>query len=68
MGLILLATRGNSPVSSLLAVIVACAVYVALIFKLGTFSTDELELAREGMGFVKPLIARWSNQPQEKTP
>jgi len=68
MGLILLATRGNSPVSSLLAVIVACAVYVALIFKLGTFSADELELAREGMGFVKPLIARWSNQPQEKTP
>jgi len=43
-------------------------VYVALIFKLGTFSADELQLAREGMGFVKPLIARWSNQPQEKIP
>jgi len=68
MGLILVATRGNSAASSLLAVIVACTVYVALIFKLETFSADELELAREGMRFVKPLIARWSNQPEEKTP
>jgi O-antigen/teichoic acid export membrane protein len=68
MGLILVVTRGESLIWSLPSVVVACAVYVALIFKLGTFSADELEAAREGLRFVKPLLARWSNQPQENIP
>ena len=67
MALILLAARGSSLFWFLPAVIVASIVYVALIFRLGTFSPRELELAREGMGFIKPLIASWSNRPQEKT-
>ena len=68
MGLILLVTRGEPLIWSLPSVVVACAVYVALIFKLGTFSAEDLEVAREGMGFVKPLLARWSNRLEETVP
>jgi O-antigen/teichoic acid export membrane protein len=68
MGLILVLTCGNSLIWSLPWVVVACAVYVALIFKLGTFSADELEVAREGLGFVRPLLARWSNWLKETVP
>jgi hypothetical protein len=68
MGLILVVTRGEPLIWSLPALVVACAVYVTLIFKLGTFSADDLEVAREGMGFVKPLLTRWSNRLEETVP
>jgi PST family polysaccharide transporter len=68
MGIILFVTRGNSLIWSLPWVVVAGAVYVTLIFKLGTFSTDELDQARDGLGFVKPLLARWSNKLKETVP
>ena len=38
-------------------------IYVLILFLLGTFSDRDLRLAKEGLGFLKPLIAKWSGQP-----
>jgi O-antigen/teichoic acid export membrane protein len=40
----------------------ALAVYGLVLWKLGTFSADEVELAREGGGFLKPFLAKWTRQ------
>jgi O-antigen/teichoic acid export membrane protein len=45
----------------------ALGLYCLVLWKLGTFTTDELELAREGSAFLKPLIAKWSGQPEQTT-
>jgi len=45
----------------------ALVVYGLALWKLGTLSVDEVELAREGSGFIKPFLEKWSRQP-EHTP
>jgi len=60
-------SRGHSHAWFFLAAVAGALAYVALIFKLGTFSREELALAREGLGFLKPLIAKWTKQPHLKT-
>jgi O-antigen/teichoic acid export membrane protein len=42
----------------------ALAVYGLVLWKLGTFSVAEVELAREGGAFLKPFLAKWTRQPE----
>jgi O-antigen/teichoic acid export membrane protein len=37
----------------------AVLVYAAALWKLGVFSPDEIEVAREGCGFMRPLLEKW---------
>lgn len=41
----------------------ALLVYLLLLFILGTFSRDDLKVAKEGLGFLRPFLAKWSGQP-----
>lgn len=54
--------RNVAPALALPAGLGALAVYVLALWKLGTFTADETELAREGIGFLKPFLAAWSRQ------
>ena len=44
----------------------AAAVYFGVVIMLGEFTEAELELAREGLGFVTPFVAEWSRQLRPK--
>ena len=68
MALVLVAGAKGSQIVFLGSALLAAAVYLGITLALRTFSTQELELGREGVAFLKPLIARWSNQPQEQRP
>ena len=59
-------SRGHSHVWFFFAAAAGGLVFAGLILKLGTFSREELELAREGLGFLRPLIAKGTNQPHYK--
>ena len=41
----------------------ALLVYLLLLFILGAFSRDDLKVAKEGLGFLRPFLAKWSGQP-----
>ena len=47
-------------------VIVACAIYLVLLVKLGAISPEEWEMGREGMHFLRPFLAQWSRQGQSE--
>jgi O-antigen/teichoic acid export membrane protein len=66
MGFVLHLSQGHSPWWFFAASSAGCGVYALLLFKLGAFTADELDLAREGLSFMKPLIAKWTSQPQPK--
>jgi O-antigen/teichoic acid export membrane protein len=40
----------------------ALVIYVLALFALRTFSSDELQHAREGIGFISPFIESWTNK------
>jgi O-antigen/teichoic acid export membrane protein len=42
----------------------ALAVYGVALWRLGAFSAEEIELAREGSRFLKPLLEKWTRHPQ----
>jgi O-antigen/teichoic acid export membrane protein len=42
------------------ATIVALVIYVLILFLLRAFTESDLRLAKEGFGFLKPWIAKWS--------
>lgn len=55
----------NSPLAMALpAAAAGLLVYGLALWRLGTFSADEVELAREASRFIKPLIEKWSRQPE----
>ena len=56
--------RGCPVAQAAPAGLAALAVYGLALWKLGTFSADEVELAREGGGFLKPFLAKWTRQPE----
>jgi O-antigen/teichoic acid export membrane protein len=64
MLLALWACQGCPIALALPAGVASLMVYGLLVWKLGTFSPDEIELAREASGFLKPFIEKWSRQPQ----
>jgi O-antigen/teichoic acid export membrane protein len=41
----------------------ALLIYLLILFFLGAFSQSDLRLAKEGLGFLKPFLAKWSGQP-----
>ncbi len=61
---ILSLSNGRGPLWFFSALAVGSCVYLALIYRLGLFSQEEIGLAREGVGFLKPLLAKWTNRPQ----
>jgi hypothetical protein len=55
--------KGASPLWLIPATFGGMLIYGLILFLLGTFSDSDLRLAKEGLGFLKPLIAKWSGQP-----
>jgi len=43
----------------------ALAIYCVALWRLGAFSAEEVELAREGSKFLKPFIEKWTRHPQQ---
>jgi len=41
----------------------AFLIYLLMLLLLGTFSKTDLKLAKEGLGFLEPFLAKWSRQP-----
>jgi O-antigen/teichoic acid export membrane protein len=45
------------------AAVLALVIYLVILLGLGAFSSSDLKLAREGLGFLQPFLAKWSGQP-----
>jgi len=45
------------------ATFAALVIYLVMLLVLGTFSNSDLKLAKEGLGFLQPFLAKWSGQP-----
>jgi O-antigen/teichoic acid export membrane protein len=43
-------------------------VYFAVVLTLGAFTSEELELAREGLGFVRAFLQEWSHSGMQRKP
>jgi hypothetical protein len=41
----------------------ALVVYLLILFLFGAFTQHDLRLAKEGLGFFKPFLAKWTGQP-----
>jgi O-antigen/teichoic acid export membrane protein len=48
------------------AVFLACLLYVIFVIKLGAFSKTELDMAREGLSFFRPLVEQWKRELQRR--
>ncbi|MBV9659403.1 MAG: oligosaccharide flippase family protein [Verrucomicrobia bacterium] len=47
--------------------VASVVVYLGVLWLVGTFARDEIATAREGIAFVRPLLAHWSNTLRKKT-
>jgi O-antigen/teichoic acid export membrane protein len=45
------------------AIFAALVVYLLILLLLGAFTQQDLRLAREGLGFFKPFLTKWTGQP-----
>ena len=63
IGIALFFIRGASLFWVIPATGVALIVYLLLLLVLGAFSDSDLKLAKEGLGFLQPFLAKWSGQP-----
>ncbi len=45
------------------AILSSLLIYVLILLVLGAFSSSDLKLAKEGLGFLQPFLAKWSGQP-----
>jgi O-antigen/teichoic acid export membrane protein len=45
------------------ATLLGLVVYLLILVLLGTFSNSDLKLAKEGLSFLQPFLAKWSGQP-----
>lgn len=45
--------------------VAALLIYGAILWKLDALSPEELNMAREGLSFVRPFIAKWSRKPEQ---
>jgi O-antigen/teichoic acid export membrane protein len=66
MGGMLFSAKHQSLGWVILSIVVATLFYPYAIFKLGAFSASDLRLMKEGIGFFRPLVAKWS-QPVSTT-
>ena len=65
MLLVLLPCRSFSILLAIPAAIGSLVVYCFMLWRLNAFSPDEVRLAREGLAFLKPFLAKWSGQPEQ---
>jgi O-antigen/teichoic acid export membrane protein len=63
IGAVLYFIKGASLIWLVPATCVALVVYLLILLLLGMFSADDLKLAREGLGFFRPFLAKWTGQP-----
>ncbi|MGA3172662.1 MAG: flippase [Chthoniobacteraceae bacterium] len=56
--------RGLSLALALPAALGGLAVYCAVVWKLGTFSAEEIETAVEASRFVKPMLEKWTRHAE----
>jgi hypothetical protein len=59
-------SRGPSPLGFVAAATGGSVVFVLLVYKLGTFSAEEVAMGREALGFFKPLLAKWRGPREYK--
>jgi O-antigen/teichoic acid export membrane protein len=63
IGVALTFIKGVSLLWLVPATLLALVVYLLILLMLGAFSNSDLKLAKEGLGFLKPFLAKWSGQP-----
>jgi O-antigen/teichoic acid export membrane protein len=63
IGVALYLIKGVSLLWLIPATLVALVIYLAILLILGAFSNSDLKLAKEGLGFLQPFLAKWSGQP-----
>jgi O-antigen/teichoic acid export membrane protein len=61
MGSVLYVYQAKSLMSLAPAALVSAMVYFAVVLMLGAFTSEELDLAKDGAGFVRTLVQEWSN-------
>jgi O-antigen/teichoic acid export membrane protein len=66
MGAVLFLFRNRSWLFLAPGVLASAFIYGAALFELGAFSDADLRLIREGLGFVRPFLAKWLAQPQRR--
>jgi hypothetical protein len=44
------------------------AVYFVVIITLGAFTSEELELGKEGLGFIRAFLQEWSPGAMQRKP
>ena len=55
--------RGGALIWLVPAILAALMVYLVILFLFGAFTQHDLRLAKEGLGFFKPFLAKWTGQP-----
>jgi O-antigen/teichoic acid export membrane protein len=63
IGVALYFVKGLSLLWLVPVTLLALLVYVGILLLLRAFSESDLKLAREGLGFLRPFLAKWSGQP-----
>ena len=66
MGAVLFLFRNRSWLFLAPGILASTFIYGAALFELGAFSDADLRLIREGLGFVRPFLAKWLAQPQRR--
>jgi len=64
MAIVLRLVGGGSVYRLAAGMVLSTAVYFAVLIKSGAFSKSDLDLASEGLRFVRPFLAKWTGQPQ----
>ncbi len=64
---VLYAANNASLLWQLGGALLAGVVYIVALFALRTFSTEEIQQAREGMSFISPFIESWSKKLKRNT-
>lgn len=66
MAVVLLALNHHSLLFLAPVAAVATLGYLAVAIRLGAISVDDIDLAREGIKFIKPMIDEWSRSSSER--
>jgi outer membrane protein TolC len=62
IGVALYLIKGVALIWLVPATLLALVVYLLILLLLGMFTESDLRLAKEGLGFVKPFLAKWIGQ------
>lgn len=62
IGVALYFIKGLALVWLVPATLLALVVYLLILLLFGTFTQSDLRLAKEGLGFMKPFLAKWTGQ------